>query len=177
MNQTQTQTQNSTLGQYLPAYLQYCRYRKELDEKTLKAYRIDLTQYFIYLTNDTPTKAEIEDYITYLHKHFKQKTVKRKIASLKAFYNYLEEQELISENPLWRIKVKFKETIILPRIIPRNEIEQLLNYMYAPSCKERQQNEKNWLRDIAVTEVFLQSVPGYMRYLIFVLIVWTYILV
>lgn len=166
MNQTQTQSQfpmhpqiynpspNAPLSQHLPTYLQYCRYRKELDDKTLKAYRIDLTQYFAYLPNDTPAKAEIEDYITYLHKHFKQKTVKRKIASLKAFYNYLEEQELISENPLWKIKVKFKETITLPRIIPRNEIEQLLNYMYAPFCKERQQNEKNWLRDIAVTEVF-----------------------
>jgi predicted Zn-dependent peptidase len=34
-----------------------------------------------------------------LHKQFKPKTVKRKIASLKAFFRYLEYQELLSENP------------------------------------------------------------------------------
>ena len=28
----------------LVAYLKYCEYRKELDKKTLKAYRIDLRQ-------------------------------------------------------------------------------------------------------------------------------------
>ena len=27
-------------------YLVFCKYRKELDDKTLKAYRIDLRQYF-----------------------------------------------------------------------------------------------------------------------------------
>ena len=61
-------------------YLEFCRYRKELDEKTLKAYRIDLRQYFTYLASDVPSKEQIEEYITYLHRKYKQKTVKRKIA-------------------------------------------------------------------------------------------------
>ena len=30
----------------LVPYLEYCEYRKELDKKTIKAYRIDLRQYF-----------------------------------------------------------------------------------------------------------------------------------
>ena len=46
-------------------YLEFCRYRKELDEKTLKAYRIDLRQYFTYLASDVPSKEQIEEYITY----------------------------------------------------------------------------------------------------------------
>lgn len=62
-------------------YLDYCRFRKELDEKTLKAYRIDLRQYFDFVVCDEPGKGEIERYITELHKKYKQKTVKRKIAS------------------------------------------------------------------------------------------------
>lgn len=135
-------------------YLEYCRFRRELDEKTLKAYRIDLRQFFETVISEEPSKAEIEEYITGLHKNYKQKTVKRKIASVKAFYNYLEEEEYIEANPFHRIKVKFKETAVLPRIIPRNEIEQLLNYMY--SCCERQTGleRKYWLRDMAVVEVF-----------------------
>ena len=66
-----------------------------------------------------------------MHKKYKQKTVKRKIASIKAFYRYLEEEErLEGSNPFTKIRVKFKETESLPRIIPRNDIERLLNYMY-----------------------------------------------
>ena len=42
-------------------YLEFCRYRKELDEKTLKAYRIDLRQYFTYLASDVPSKEQIEE--------------------------------------------------------------------------------------------------------------------
>lgn len=114
----------------LAAYLEYCEYRKELDRKTLKAYRIDLRQYFEYICVDEPDKEKIEEYVTHLHKSYKQKTVKRKIASIKAFYNYLEETEIIAESPFRKIKVKFKETVTLPRIIPREEIEKLLNHMY-----------------------------------------------
>ena len=56
--------------------------------------------------------------------------MKKKIASVKAFYSYLKEEEMLDQNPFRKIKVKFKETIVLPRIIPRDEIEQLLNYIY-----------------------------------------------
>lgn len=131
-------------------YLEYCKYRKELDWNTLKAYKIDLRQFFEFSQEDMPKKSKIEDYITELHKKYKKKTVKRKIASVKAYYNYLEEYEIIDDNPFRKIKVKFKETTVLPKIIPREEIEILLNYIH--SCK-RINNEKAykyWLRDIAV---------------------------
>lgn len=121
-------------------YLDYCKYRKELDANTLKAYRIDLCQYFDHIQSDNPGKHEIEQYITTLHKKYKQKTIKRKIASIKAFYAFLEDEELLLENPFRRIKVKFKETSILPRIIPKGEIERLLNYMYAESKQYEKTN-------------------------------------
>lgn len=134
-------------------YLEYCKFRKELDPKTLKAYRIDLRQAFEFLNCEVPGKGELEAFITELHKKYKQKTVKRKIATLKAFYSYLEEEEIIQENPFRKIKVKFKETFVLPRVIPREEIEQLLNYVYAHPGKK----ENLWLRDIAVIEIFFAT--------------------
>ena len=76
-------------------------------------------------------RERMERYVTELHKKFKQKTVKRKIASIKAFYNYLEEMDLIAETPFRKIKVKFKETVLLPRIISREDIERFLNGIYA----------------------------------------------
>lgn len=130
-------------------YLEYCEFRKELNIKTINAYRIDLKQYFNYIGEDALDKQRIEDYITVLHKKYKQKTVKRKIATIKAFYIYMEEEELIPDNPFRKIKVKFKETLKLPRIIPRMEIERLLNYMYSHPSR----NNRYWLRDVAIVEM------------------------
>lgn len=141
----------------LATYLEYCEYRKELDRKTLKAYRIDLRQYFEYICVDEPDKEKIEEYVTHLHKSYKQKTVKRKIASIKAFYNYLEETEIIAESPFRKIKVKFKETVTLPRIIPREEIEKLLNHMYQCLNENDKASRKFMLRDVAVIEVFFAT--------------------
>ncbi len=136
---------------YINSYLDYCRYRKELDIKTIKAYRIDLKQFVNFITKEEPDKEEIENYITFLHKQYKQKTVKRKIASIKAFYCFLEEEEFIEVNPFRKIKVKFKEVETLPRIIPRKEIEQLLNYMY-----KNAKTKYEW-RDLAVVETLFAT--------------------
>lgn len=145
------------LQEKVKPYLEYCIYRKELDTKTIKAYRIDLTQFFSYVQSAEPEKETIEQYITDLHKKYKQKTIKRKIASIKAFYSYLEEEELVEQKPFRKIKVKFKETIILPRIIPREEIEQLLNYIYASISSFSGIQYKHTLRDAAVIEVFFAT--------------------
>ena len=138
-------------------YLEYCEFRKELDWNTLKAYRIDLRQFFDYAQEDIPDKHKIEDYITELHKKYKQKTVKRKIASIKAYYNYLEECEIIDNSPFRKIKVKFKESTVLPKIIPREEIECLLNYMYSCEGIKSEKTYKYWLRDIAVVETLFAT--------------------
>ena len=138
-------------------YLDYCKFRKELGCNTLKAYRTDLKQFFSFVQEDLPEKRKIEDYITELHKKYKQKTIKRKIASIKAYYNYLEECEIIIDSPFRKIKVKFKKTKILPRIIPREEIEQLLNYMYSLENRNSNKREKYWLRDVAVIEILFAT--------------------
>ena len=144
------------LQEKVQKYLEYCEFRKELDRNTLKAYRIDLRQYFKYIGKNDMSKEKIEEYITDLHKQYKQKTVKRKIASVRAFYIYLEETEVIKESPIRRIRTKFKEERILPRIIPRKEIENLLNTMYRELKKEKK--EKRYiLRDIAVVELFFAT--------------------
>ncbi|MDC7291817.1 tyrosine-type recombinase/integrase [Blautia schinkii] len=143
------------IQEHVIPYLEYCKYRKELDDKTVKAYRIDLRQFFDFVQSSVPEKKNIEDFITDLHKKYKQKTIKRKLASIKAFYNYLEDEEFIEENPFRKIKVKFKEEIVLPRIIMREEIETLLNYMYKCACNAKKYSL--WLRDIAVVETFFAT--------------------
>ena len=87
-------------------YLDYCQYQKRLDAKTLKAYRIDLNQALERLFCQLPvshfsdiTPVMLETYISSLHKFYQPKTVKRKIASLKAFFHYLEYRDILSFVP------------------------------------------------------------------------------
>lgn len=146
-------------------YLQYCRYRKELDEKTIKAYRIDLEQMELYIGDDIYNRFLLDSYITDLHRRYKQKTVKRKIASMKAFYSWLEERELLEEeNPFRRIKVRFKEEKVLPRIIPREEIKKLFRHMYL--IKAEMQMIELFKEILQLWRCCLRQVPGYMKYLI-----------
>lgn len=144
------------MAEEMKHYLEFCQYRKELNKNTLKAYRIDLEQYLTYIKEDGLLKSKIEEYITELHKNYKQKTVKRKIASIKAFYKYLEEEErLDGNNPFTKIRVKFRETESLPRIISRNDIEKLLNYMYAEL--DNPNPGAVIYRDLSVVEMFFAT--------------------
>lgn len=114
-------------------YLEHCKIQKRLDNKTIKAYRIDLQQFLHYFNCETITSlsiTNIESYIGYLHKSFKPKTVKRKLASLKAFFHYLEYKNIIESSPFNNIKAKFREPLLLPRTIPLHTIEALLSTMY-----------------------------------------------
>ena len=80
------------LWTHIEQYLKDCRFQKRLDEKTLKAYQIDLRQFASYIaSNDISeiTPTTLEAFIAKLHQNYKPKTAKRKIASIKAFFHYL----------------------------------------------------------------------------------------
>lgn len=149
------------LKEEMEKYLHYCQFQKELDDKTIKAYRIDLGQFIAFMEpyEDVTGKEAINSYLQYLHSRYKQKTVKRKIASVKALFRYLEDEEVIALNPFHRIKTKFKEDTVLPKIIPRSVIEQLLDYLYGEEACEKYTDwqKKYILRDIAVVEMLFAT--------------------
>lgn len=142
-------------------YLDFCRYQKRLDSKTLKAYQIDLTQFYNQIKVsklDDITPALLEEYISHLHEQYKPKTVKRKIASLKALFHYLEYKELIERNPFNKIHIKFREPIILPKTIPLHVMETFLSQMYKQWREaSTPYQRKNTLRDIAVSELLFAT--------------------
>lgn len=142
-------------------YLDYCKSQKRLDEKTIKAYRIDLRQFTVFFNNTdihTLSVANIEIFIGYLHQNFKPKTAKRKLASLKAFYHYLEYKSIIEINPFNRIRTKFREPLLLPKIIPLHTIENLLSTMYKEySLSHTAYQKKRALLDIAVSETLFST--------------------
>lgn len=142
-------------------YLDFCQNHKRLNPKTLKAYRTDLTQFQKHLrvtgiSQITPEK--LESFIAMLHQTCKPRTSKRKIASLKAFFRYLEYRDLISLNPLNKIQTKFREPVTLPKIIPLHTIEKLLSTMYSQRAHTKTKYQQNYLlRDIAVIELLFST--------------------
>lgn len=150
----------NTLNDYVTEYLEYCEYRKRLDRKTLKAYRIDLKQYADYLQNISEFyfKDNLDKYITHLHKQYKPKTVKRKIASLKAFFHYMEYKEILSENPFTKLDIRFREAKLLPKTIPFHTIQTFLSTLYQQ--KEQATSKYQYrccIRDIAVIELLFAT--------------------
>lgn len=149
------------LKEEMEKYLRYCELQKELDSKTIKAYRTDLEQFIAFMKkyDDVTGKDEINSYLLYIHDLYKQKTVKRKIASVKALFRYLEEEEIIDLDPFHKIKTKFKEETVLPKIVPRNIIEKMLDYLYGELDSETHTNwqRKLILRDIAVVETLFAT--------------------
>ena len=106
----------NTLGNYITEYLEYCEYRKHLNVKSLKAYKIDLKQYDTF-SCDLPeylSRNTLDSFLTNLHKQYKPKTVKRKIASLKAFFHYLEYKDLLEENPFNKLDAVSYTHLTLP---------------------------------------------------------------
>lgn len=150
-----------TLKEEISSYLYYCREQRRLDDKTIKAYRIDLTQFQEYLRENGPavSKDILNSYIVNLHKNYRQKTVKRKIASLKAFYAYLEREEMVEENPMRKVRTQFREEKVLPKTIPAEDIEKLLRYMYKKqNCAGNTSCQKKIIvRDIAIVELLFAT--------------------
>lgn len=151
----------SDLQTHIKNYLKYCEYQKRLDEKTLKAYRIDLRQFSeqccsIEISDITP--EILETYIAKLHQQYQPKTVKRKIASLKALFHYLEYKEIIDKNPFCKIQVRFREPIKLPKTIPLNTVELFLSTIYKQRTNAKTDYlKKNALRDAAAIELLFAT--------------------
>ena len=143
------------------SYLEHCQWQKRLDSKTLKAYRIDLTQFTCEVSvNDISsiTPAILEKFIANLHQMYKPKTVKRKIASLKAFFHYLEYRELIEQNPFNKIQVKFREPTVLPKIIPLSTMEVFLYTIYKQQqIAKTAYQRKNAIRDASIIEMLFAT--------------------
>lgn len=146
---------------HIAHYIDHCKYQKGLSQQTIKAYLIDLNQFstFDHGSNNYYTKEHLQTYIAHLHSKYKIKSVKRKIATLKAFFSYLEFEELIDVNPFRRMQIRLHEPFLLPQTIPLSNIDSLLQCAYCrkPLFKRGTYQYCSVLRDIAVLELLFAT--------------------
>ena len=148
------------LQHWISQYLLDCQYQKGLDPKTIKAYRIDLAQFSVLMNQIgfELTREGIMEYISDLHQHYKPKSIRRKIASVKAFCGYLEYEKMVEENPFARIRLKLGAPLILPRTIPLSVIEAILTAAYRTKETAKTSTQQDAaLRDIAVLELLFAT--------------------
>lgn len=139
-------------------YLTYCLKQKKLSTHTLKAYKIDITQYRSFAGKLTINKDVLVSYIRHLHETYKPKTIRRKIASLKAFFHYLYYQDIINNNPFGKIDTYFKEPKTLPITIPQYIIRSILCAAYTNiSNSVTPYQEKTNIRNTAVIELLFAT--------------------
>lgn len=151
----------NSLQNLIENYLNYCQHQKQLNSKTLKAYRIDLTQFSNAIATETVydiTSDIIEDFISQLHQKYKPKTVKRKIASIRALFRHLEYKEIIEHNPFHKIQIRFREPFTLPKTIPLHTVEVFLSTIYQQHYLAKTEHQKKrTLRDIAAMELLFAT--------------------
>lgn len=135
-------------------FLSHCKVEKCLSEKTLQAYRSDLCQFSKCLELSTDqsvletNKPTILEYVTMLNARFKPKTVKRKMAVLKAMYSFFEREEIIQENPFRRIKLRIGRGVVLPRCLP---YESIVAIVRAVASEHRENPGFRTLRNLLLT--------------------------
>lgn len=143
-----------SLSEEITQYLHACEFEKRLSADTLKAYRIDLTQFATFAKGSNVDKALLGQYAAHLNQHFAPRSVKRKLASIRAFYSTLEEQERIEESPFRRFRLHIAYPKELPRVIPTGTVEAILREAYG---QYRAAGDRWALRDILVLELLFDT--------------------
>ena len=142
-----------TLESMVANYLEICEFEKKLSPDTVKAYRIDLRQFLAFAAENSVDKDMLSGYIKHLNQSFSPRSVKRKLASVRAFYSDLEANELIETNPFDKLRIRIHSPQQLPRTIPEHIVRALLQCVY-----EAYVEQGRWaLRDIAVLELLFST--------------------
>lgn len=155
------------LQEAVSQFLFHCQYEKNLSPKTLKAYSIDLRQFTEYLaanleiaTLPAVDKTALRAYIKSLFGPLKEKSIKRKVATLKALFHFLEREDVILVNPFRKMDVRIKETRRLPRTIPLEDLKRIFKHVYRLKRDHPDRESygyKALVRDIAVLEILFAT--------------------
>lgn len=142
-----------SLSSCIIGYLETGEYENQLSPNTIKAYRIDLQQFLDFTDGTWADKDTLKQYVKYLNQHFAPRSVKRKLASVRAFYHEMELCGELERNPFDKLHIRIHSPKQLPRIIPKEIVQALLQNAYdayTSGCREV-------LRDIVVLELLFST--------------------
>ena len=133
----------------LEQFLAHLDLAKGVSRHTLRSYRIDLSQFFLFLKEEAPTKRSVRRFLAELYEKKKRPaSILRKLSALRSFFKHAMKEKWVSENPLEEIESPKKEKR-LPVSISYPQIEVLF----------AQPDLTNYLglRDRVIMELFYSS--------------------
>lgn len=142
---------------YIANFIDYLKATKNLSAKTLAAYSSDLNQFFRFEQN--LLNPEICKFISYLSTELKLKdtSIRRKIITLKCFYEYLLNYDYLSVSPFAKLKFKFKQEARLPKTLSLNEVTKLLNCFNKDSSSLSPFAKAEFIRDAALIDLLIST--------------------
>ena len=142
-----------TLSQSIDQYLEMCEFERNLSPDTIKAYRIDLWQFSEFTKLEWANRDLLNQYIKYLNQNFAPRSVKRKLASVRAFYHEQEFSGALQENPFQKLHIRIQSPKQLPRTIPSQIVHDLMQSAY----DDYSPGKRNVLRDILILELLFST--------------------
>jgi integrase/recombinase XerC len=124
------------------SFLKYLQFEKRYSPKTVISYATDLHQFEKFLLKEfetTPQEASYALVRSWVVKLTESKigntSINRKIACLRSFYKFLRKQEIITKDPMVKIKI-LKSPKRLPHFVSENDSVKLLDNLVLPKNHE-----------------------------------------
>ncbi len=117
---------------YLREFLDYLQYERNYSSHTILSYKEDLILFLTYLEKEKKTLLELDysfirKYLKVLYeKNLSNKTIARKVSSLRSFCKFLQKENYLKKNPMVLIsnpKIEKK----LPNFLYETDLEEILS--------------------------------------------------
>ena len=113
-------------------FIAHCKITKNLSDKTICAYRQDISAYNRYLAEEG---GNVMTYVSHLlETNHKVSTIKRHLATLHQYFKYVYRNDKLS-NPMLQFEFHLKSEKTLPRTITVREVKKLLTTLYDIQAK------------------------------------------
>lgn len=111
------------------AYLAYCARERRLDRKTIGAYRRDIAQFLEWAeaTGHTLDRASMRAYLAHLNGRYAASSVRRKMAAVRAWTNWLCREDYICVSPFEHLDVSIRQPVLLPRTIGPSDLRRIMD--------------------------------------------------
>ena len=122
-----------TLRPLAEAYLARCTGERRLDTATVKAYRCDIDQYLAWAQGQPKgeharfTRESVRVYLIHLNAKYSPSSVKRKMAALRAWANWMAREERIERSPFKGLDMRIRKPYVLPRVIGPADLRLLMD--------------------------------------------------
>jgi len=120
------------LQQAIADFLEHGQTVRNLSDRTIRAYQSDLVQFHTHLMSAQPaqeiTQDDLENYVEKLGtgSTYRDTSIRRKVAALKVFFRYLEDNGVVNESPARKLKIKRPIENRVPVVLAPREIKALL---------------------------------------------------